>query len=160
MRPAKLVHALWFLATPACFAAPPPSQRVADVARDVNTASRFGTLEPILMHSADGARETIAKRRAKWGSDVRVLDLELTGVTMKDAENATVVVNFEWMRLDEDLLRQTRVEQTWRGVSEGKGWEIVRERRIGGDIGLFGEPVARLDSEPTEDVQFASKTIR
>ena len=55
----------------------------------------------------------------------------------------------------------TRVEQMWRGSTGDKGWSLVRERRISGDIGLFGERVARLDTpEPHGDVQFPSKTIR
>lgn len=143
-----------------CFAAPPPSQRVADVAREVNLAARFGRMEVALEHTSEGARARFSEHRRDWGNAVRVLDLELTGLSMKDAENATVVVDIQWMRVDEDLLRSTRVEQSWRGSTEDRGWSLVRERRVGGDLGLFGERVARLDPEPHQDVQFASKTIR
>jgi hypothetical protein len=144
-----------------CFAPPPPSARVADIARDVNEAARFGRMDVALEHTADGARDHFAKHRAKWGNEVRVLDFELSSLNMKDSEHATVLVDIQWMRVDEDLLHLTRVEQTWRGASGDHGWSLVRERRIGGDIGLFGERVARL--EPPEqhgDVQFPSKTIR
>ena len=144
-----------------CFAPPPPSQRVADVARNVNEAARFGRMDAALEHTADGAREHFAKHRASWGNAIRVLDFELTSLSMKDSENAKVLVDIQWMRVDEDLLRTTRVEQTWRGAAGDHGWSLVRERRIGGDIGLFGEHVAR--AEPTEqhgDVQWATKTIR
>ena len=144
-----------------CFAPPPPSQRITDVARELNTAARFGRMDLALEHTADGAREHFAKHRQTWGNTVRVLDFELSSLSMKDSENATVLVDIEWMRVDEDMLKTTRVEQTWRGSTGDHGWSLVRERRIGGDIGLFGERIARLDApEQHGDVQFPSKTIR
>jgi hypothetical protein len=157
----RLLPALACLLLSGCFAPPPPSQRVADVARDVNEAARFGRMDLALEHTADGAREHFAKHRASWGNSVRVLDFELSSLSMKDTENARVLVDIQWMRVDEDLLLMTRVEQMWRGSTGDKGWSLVRERRISGDIGLFGERVARLDTpEPHGDVQFPSKTIR
>jgi hypothetical protein len=144
-----------------CMAPPPPSQRVADAARETNLAARFGRMDFALEHTADGAREHFSKRRAAWGNAVRVLDFELSGLKMRDSENATVLVDIQWMRVDEDTLKTTRVEQSWRGGSEDHGWVLVRERRLAGDIGLFGERVARLDNPAAHgDVQFATKTIR
>jgi hypothetical protein len=158
VRPALLVPAV--LLVTGCFAAPPPSQRVADVAREVNLAARFGRMELALEHTSEGERSHFSRHRQDWGNGVRVLDLDITGLSMKDAENATVQLDIQWMRVDEDLLRTTRVEQSWRGTTEDNGWSLVRERRVSGDLGLFGERVARADPEPHADVQFPSKTIR
>jgi hypothetical protein len=161
MRKSVYVLAACFAVLPACMAPQPPSQRVADVARETNLAARFGRMDFALEHTADGAREHFGKRRAAWGNAVRVLDFELSGLKMKDSENATVMVDIQWMRVDEDVLKTTRVEQSWRGGTEDHGWVLVRERRIGGDLGLFGERVAHLDAPRThDDVQFATKTIR
>jgi hypothetical protein len=144
-----------------CFLAPPPSQRVADVARELNTAARFGRMDLALEHTADGAREHFSKHRAAWGTEVRVLDFELASLSMKDSENATVLVDIQWMLVAEDMLRMTRVEQSWRGSTDDHGWSLVRERRLSGDIGLFGERVARAEpATPRDDIQFPSKTIR
>lgn len=149
------------LALSGCMAPPPPSQRVADIAREVNLAARFGRMDLALEHTAEGARPSFTKRRAGWGGPVRVLDFELASLSMKDSENATVVVDIQWMRIDEELLRMTRVEQTWRGGTEDHGWVLVRERRVAGDLGLFGEKIARAEPRPEHgDVQFPSKTIR
>lgn len=140
---------------------PPPAQRVSDVAREVNLAARFGQLDTALGHTAEGARRTFAAHRASWGGPVRVLDLELSSLSMQDNENAILLIDFQWSRPEEDTLHVTRVEQTWRGGIEDKGWMIVRERRVSGDLGLFGERVARAEPvEPPKDVQFVSKTIR
>src|SRR5690349_3767079 len=148
------------LAATACIA-PPPSQRVADVAREVNQAARFGRMDLALEHTADGARRHFTAHRAAWGGPVRVLDLELSGLSMEDNEHAVVLVDIQWSRLDENTLHQTRVEQTWRGGIDDHGWMLVRERRVAGDLGLFGERVARSEPvAPRDDVQFASKTIR
>ncbi|HVU01022.1 MAG TPA: hypothetical protein VHE30_04690 [Polyangiaceae bacterium] len=161
MRPSAVLAAVAFLALPACMAPPPPGQRVAEVARETNLAARFGRMELALEHTADGARRHFTRRRSSWGNEIRVLDLELTGVHMDDSENATVNVDIQWMRVDEDTLRVTRVEQNWRGASGDHGWMLVRERRVGGDLGLFGERVARAETRaPREDVQFATKVIR
>lgn len=160
MRTGVWLVALGFLALPGCFAPPLPSQRVADVARELNTAARFGRMDLALEHTAEGARPHFQKHRADWGNAVRVLDFELSSLAMKDAENATVVIDIQWMRVDEDTLHVTRVEQGWRGSTEDKGWSLVRERRVGGDLGLFGERVARVEAPTHGDVQFASKTIR
>jgi hypothetical protein len=156
----RRIVALSCLLVTGCFAPPPPSQRVADVARNVNDAARFGRMDLALEHTADGAREHFAKHRETWGNAVRVLDFELSSLSMKDSEHATVLVDIQWMRVDEDTLRLTRVEQTWRGAGGDHGWSLVRERRVGGDIGLFGEKVARLEPPEHGDVQFPSKTIR
>jgi hypothetical protein len=152
---------LWIamFVTTGCIA-PPPSQRVADVAREVNLAARFGRMDLALEHTASGARRHFTAHRAEWGGPVRVLDLELSNLAMQDAENAVVLVDIQWSRLDENTLHSTRIEQTWRGGTEDHGWTLVRERRVGGDLGLFGERVARAEPEPHGDVQFATKTIR
>lgn len=161
MRKCAHLLAVCLATIPACMAPRPPSQRVADVARETNLAARFGRMDFALEHTADGAREHFSKRRLDWGNAVRVLDFELSGLRMKDAENAVVMVDIQWMRVDEDTLKVTRVEQSWRGGAEDHGWMLVRERRVSGDLGLFGERVARLDHEkPHGDVQFATKTIR
>lgn len=140
---------------------PPPSQRVADVAREINLAARFGRMDLALEHTATGARRHFSAHRSQWGGPVRVLDMELAGLSMQDAENAVVLVDFQWTRLDESTMHSTRIEQTWRGGSEDHGWTLVRERRIAGDLGLFGERVARAEPEERhDDVQFATKTIR
>ncbi len=145
----------------ACALSPPPAQRVAEAARELNSAARFGEMDVALQHTAEGARAHFAKHRVDWGHMVRVIDFNVSGLSMKDSENATVMVDIQWTRLDEDTLRETQVEQTWRGTTEDNGWALTRERRVSGDLGLFGERVARLDSTaPREDVQFASKTIR
>jgi hypothetical protein len=148
------------LAAAACIA-PPPSQRVANVAREVNLAARFGRMDLALEHTAPGTRRHFSVHRSQWGGPIRVLDMELAGLSMHDSENAIVLVDFQWTRLDENTMRSTRIEQTWRGGSEDRGWTLVRERRIAGDLGLFGERVALPEpSEPHRDVQFATKTIR
>lgn len=144
-----------------CFAPQPPSQRVSEVARELNTAARFGRMDLALEHTAAGAQDHFRKHHAAWGNSVRVLECELASLAMKDSENATILVDVQWMLVDEDMLRTTRVEQTWRGSGQDNGWSLTRERRVAGDIGLFGEHVARLEAPGgTDDVQFPSKTIR
>lgn len=142
-----------------CMAPPSPSQRVADAARELNLAARFGRMDVALERTSEGAREHFLRRRSEWGKDVRVVDVELAGLDMPDSEHAKVLVDVSWVRLEESVLRSTRVEQRWKNETR-QGWQLVRERRFAGDYGLFGESVTVLHPEPRGDVHFPSKTIR
>lgn len=144
-----------------CLTPPSASQRVTDAARELNLATRFGRLDVAVGRTAPGSRELFLKRRTDWGKNVRVMDVTLAGLDMSDRDNATVVVDLAWMRMDEGTLRSTRVEQTWKNGDEGRGgWLLVGEKRLAGDFGLFGEAVTVLRPPSRGDVHFPSKTIR
>lgn len=142
-----------------CLAPPSPAQRVTDAARELNLAARFGRMDVALERTADGARDHFMRRRTHWGQDVRVVDFELAGLEMPDVDHATILVDVQWVRLTEGSLRATRVEQTYRNGDKG-GYRLVRERRLSGDLGLFGEPTQHANAAPHGDVHFPSKTIR
>jgi hypothetical protein len=140
-----------------CLAPQGPASRATDAARELNLAARFGRMDVAVGRTSAGARSSFLERRAEWGKNVRVLDVELAGMAMKNHENALIYVDVAWVRMDEGALRTTRVAQTWRDADSG--WQLVREQRVAGDVGLFGEYVER--ARPAHrDVQFPSKTIR
>lgn len=140
-----------------CLAPQGPASRATDAARELNLAARFGRMDVAVGRTAAGARSSFLERRAEWGKNVRVLDVELAGMAMKNPQNALFYVDVAWVRMDEGALRTTRVAQTWRDVDSG--WQLVREQRVAGDLGLFGEHVE--SARPAHrDVQFPSKTIR
>jgi hypothetical protein len=142
-----------------CFRPPGPAEEAGDAAREFNATARFGDLGAVIGMTATGVREELATRRAEWGKDVRVVDLELAGITMEDREHANVIVDFSWTRLNEGTLKTTRVLQVWN--NETGNWTLTREKRVGGDLGLFGEPVAALEApEPHRDVHFETRVIR
>lgn len=139
-----------------CFGPPSQAARVTDAARELNLATRFGNMDVAMGHTAKGAREAFLERRAAWGRQLRIVDVELAGLAMKDEMLATVQVDVAWVRVDEDTLRSTRVAQIWR---DDGGWRLVRETRVAGDIGLFGEPVS-TDHRQRPDVHYPSRSIR
>lgn len=141
-----------------CLAPPSQSQRVTDSARELNLATRFGRMDVALGHAAKGAQQSFLERRAEWGKGIRIVDVELAGLSMKDEMNATIQVDVSWVRVNDDTLRTTRLAQVWR---DDGGWRLVRELRMAGDLGLFGEPLpAPLEQAGQRDVQFATKIIR
>jgi hypothetical protein len=107
--------------------------------------------------TSQNVRESFLQHRAAWGRDVRVLDVELGSFSMPSGDHAAVEVDYSWSRTNESQLRTTRVAQDWRDA--GGGFKLVRERRIAGDVGLFGEAVPLAAAAPTRDVQFATKVI-
>lgn len=142
-----------------CMQPPSNAARLTEAAREMNLAARFGRLDLAAEHTANGAREHFLKRRVQWGGDVRVVDVQLSGLDMKDDTNAVVHVDVAWMRMNEGELKVTRVGQQWQ--ERKSGWRLVRERRVSGDLGLFGEPMAKTEPKaPSPDVHFPSKTIR
>ena len=140
-----------------CLAPQGPASRATDAARELNLAARFGRMDVAVGRTSAGARSSFLERRAEWGKNVRVLDVELAGMAMKNPQNAMIYVDVAWVRMDEGALRTTRVAQTWRDADSG--WQLVREQRVAGDVGLFGEYVERPRAAH-RDVQFPSKTIR
>jgi hypothetical protein len=142
----------------ACIAPPSPSELANDAARDMNLAARFGNLGAAAAHAAEGERTEFLKRRSQWGESIRILDTDLAGFEMKGADKAMVYVRISWLRQDELDVRNTRVEQHWRDLQVG-GWQLVREKRFDGDIGLFGEHVERAPTQ-AKDVHFPTKVIR
>ena len=146
------------LAGVGCLAPATPAQRVTDAARELNYAARFGRMDLAAALAADGARSHFLERRSQWGRDVRVVDVQMTGLSLKeDGKTALITVDVAWTRMDEGSLRSTRLAQIWK--DQPGGWKLTRERRIQGDLGLFGEHVDTVKA-PSPDVHFASKTIR
>ena len=62
-----------------------------------------------------------------------------------------------WKVVDESQLRATRVAQVWR--SKDGDWQLTREKRVAGDLGLFGEHVEVVHPE-IRDVQYPTTTLR
>ena len=141
----------------ACMMPPPASEKATDAARDLNLAARFGRIDLAAEHALKEARADFIERRALWGGMIRVVDVELSGMSMPDSDHAVFQVDYSWMRADEDTLRSTRVAQHWNSLKGG--WALESEKRVGGDVGLFGEPVEVL-RPVRRDTQFATKVIR
>jgi len=141
-----------------CMAPATPTQRLADAARELNESSWFGRMDLAASHATAPARARFLERRTDWGKDIRILDMSLAGMQLEDeGQRAVINVDVAWTRMDESALRATRVAQVWR--QEEDGWKLTRERRVAGDVGLFGEHVEVLHP-PSPDVHFASRTIR
>lgn len=141
----------------ACMAPPSQSQRLTEAARELNLSSRFGRMDIAVTHAAKPVRSIFLERRASWGHELRVLDVELAGLSMKDEHHAVVKVDVQWMRMDESSLRVTRLAQVW--TDDSGSWEMTREKRVAGDMGLFGEQVEVLHPEH-RDAHFPVTTIR
>jgi hypothetical protein len=142
--------------TAACLAPAPAAERATDAARELNVAARFGRMDVALSRTTGSVRENFIRRRSEWGREIRVVDVELAGMSLPDSEHAIVEVDYAWMRMSEGILRTTRVAQHWR--DGGGGWRLEREQRAAGDLGLFGEAV-QVEKPPRRDVQFATKVI-
>jgi hypothetical protein len=114
-----------------------PGQLLADSAYDMNTATRFGRMDVALEHVGPAAQGDFTKRHAGWGRELRIVDVELTGLRMRASDEADVTVNVMWQRPDEAHVRSTQLAQRWQDARGG--WRMTSEERSGGDVGLLGE---------------------
>jgi len=145
----------WVLA--GCYAPPSVTQRVSDAARDLNLAARFGDLEGAAALAAPAVRAEFLARRALWGGEIRILDVELQGLRVDEAAaRAFVEVNVSWMRTSESALRVTRIAQVWR--ERDGDWLLTQEERVAGDVGVFGEPIEVPADEPQQR-QFETRRL-
>jgi hypothetical protein len=134
------------------------SQRLMDAASELNMAARFGRMDVAAGHTSNTSREVFLERRQSWGSDIRVLDVNLANLVLSDAEHAEVVVQYAWTRMNEGVLRNTSTKQFWENPKH-TGWRMAREQRAGGDAGLFGEPSVARVTTPAADAHFRTKSL-
>lgn len=134
---------------------PTPAQKATEAARELNMAARWGKMDEAMGRTAPKARPGFAKRHAGWHDNIRIVETELAGLNMKDATHATVQVDVSWMFSDDPTLRVTRLTQEW---SDAEGdWIMLKEKKLSGDPGLFGEKVKR--AEKPKDKHFPSRVI-
>lgn len=146
MRSLALTWAL-FTATVGCIGPPSPSQRLADSAYETNVASRFGRMDVALANVATASRADFARKHAAWGKDIRVVDVDFSGMNLISKEQAEVYVTVAWQRPAEAELQVTNVVQRWRDDEDG-GWRLVEEKRASGSYGLLDdEPPAGAEPE-------------
>jgi hypothetical protein len=140
-----------------CFAPASPTMRVNDAAHDLNIATRFGKMELAVSHVDASVRADFMARRSQWGREIRIIDVDLGSVDVRDETHAVVTIEVSWVPLRDDILRSTRVTQTWE--DRGKGWKLTREVRASGDQGLFGE-VLEVQDAPHPDVHLPTRTLK
>ena len=131
---------------------------VHDEANELNIASRFGRLDVASQLAAPEAQRVFLERRKSWGSEIRVLDLQISHVQVKDQNNAEVTLQVDWTRPNEGLLRSTWLQQTWRSKNQGP-WRLESERQVQGDRGLFGEKAKARYLTPNHDTQFQTRSL-
>jgi hypothetical protein len=139
-----------------CVTPPTPAERVTDAAMALNVAARFNQLDVATARAAAAHRDEFVRRHAAWGQTLRIVDVEMASLSLPESDRAVVLVDYAWIRNNEGTIRTTRVEQHWK---DDAGWHLVRERRLAGDSGLFGEPVEEAPPATQPDKQFATRTI-
>jgi hypothetical protein len=142
MRPSVAVFAAFALAAAGVAGCSPAQSALAsvqEVAQQMNLDAQFGRTEIAMDSVALDAREDFAAHHRGWGTSVRIADIELAGMRAHGDHDVDVLVRVAWYRPEQQELRVTTVKQGWR---DKKGWQLVAEQRLDGDLGLLGEPVA------------------
>ncbi|MBI4703397.1 MAG: hypothetical protein HY744_19970 [Deltaproteobacteria bacterium] len=134
---ARLAAALVLvLAACSCLGPASSGQKLRDAAYDLANAVRFGRLDIALGYVEPEDQAAFATRRAGWGRELRVVDVELESLRLLDSDNAEVNLSVVWHRLDETTIRVSQIGQRWRQGRDD--WLMVEEQRTGGAPGIFG----------------------
>ena len=123
------------LALAGCVAPPTASQRLSESAYDFNTAMRFGRMDIAAEHVREIARDEFTKKHAGWGKSIRIVDIEMSGISMRKDGDADVVVAVSWQWAAETTMRSTDVTQRW--TSTHGTWTMISEEEHGGDKGVI-----------------------
>jgi hypothetical protein len=143
-------------ATLACI--PPSGLALAQqTAQDLNVSERFGQSEEAMDHVAPEARDDFVTHHKDWGRTIQVADVELTGMHAHGEHDVDVLVRVGWYRATEQELRTTTVQQGWK---DKKGWQLVSEKRVDGDVGLLGEAVVYESPPQVERAPAQFPTVR
>ena len=91
------------------------------------------------------------------GSDAKAMR-----TSFREDGDANLFLHIAWQRANESEIHESTVLQRWH---DDRGtWQLAAEDRVGGDVGLFGEPMtqqAGADPVPAgRDVQFRTTVIR
>jgi hypothetical protein len=122
-----------------CMPPPGPFERLTYTAHETGTALRFGRLDLALALVRAEVQQEFAVRHARWGRDVRIVDLEVTGVRMFTEEEAEVQLAVSWHRLSETTVRTSGILQRWNRI-KGDDWRIAGVMPAGGSPGLLADP--------------------
>src|SRR5262249_14722833 len=134
-----------------------PVQRVQDAANELGTATRFGRMDIAMERVSRAGREQFARRHAGWGNSIRIVDVDVLGLRLRDKEHADVALAVNWQRLDDSEMRSTEIAQHW--TDHRGAWLLETEERASGDVGLLGEPTTVVRPQRS-GAQFESITIR
>ncbi|MCU0656983.1 MAG: hypothetical protein MUF64_17525 [Polyangiaceae bacterium] len=147
MRPLHALAAL-ALALTAC-AAPSRAQRVQEAAYELNVGLRFGHTSMALEKVASQERAEFLKRHRHWNGKLRVVDVDLVGMNVREGE-ADVFVSIQWQRSDLSDVFTSVIQQKWK---DHRGtWLLTSEALAQGDKGLFLEETRTAGAEePREE---------
>lgn len=113
-------------------------ERLTNAAYDLNTATRFGRMDVAVSHVASHAQADFMARHREWGRDMRVVDVELSGLRMVTPDTAEVTLAISWHRLSSANIETSFVAQKWTSTTDG--WKLATELRASGSPGLYAAP--------------------
>ncbi len=127
-----------FISFIGCVPPPGPMEKLTNAAYDFTSATRFERMDVAASLVVSHAQEDFLARHRKWGSDLRIVDVELKGVRLVTPDTAAVSLSVSWHPLNSTEIRTSLLAQKW--TSTGDGWRMATEGRTGGAPGLFAAP--------------------
>lgn len=143
--------------TASCIPASNSAQKFSDAAYEVAMAHRFGRLDLVVDAVPPKDREAFVLAHEDWGRTIRILDVELGAMGVRDEGNAQARLVVGWQRVDEMTLRSSTVEQHWKSDEDSGGWYLASEVVVAGDPRLLAAPEPVDPSETPEAKPKADK---
>jgi hypothetical protein len=120
-----------------CISPQSATQKLTDSAYEVAMATRFGRMDILIQAVRPASRDAFIAAHSGWDSDMRILDVELTGIQVVEPGVAHTHLTVSWHRMDEATLRTSVIRQTWTNGDDA--WAIDKEEISSGDKGLLDD---------------------
>lgn len=121
----------------ACISPQSATQKLTDSAYEIAMATRFGRMDILVQAVRPQSREAFIAAHAGWGDEMRILDVELTGIQVVEPGVAHTHLTVSWHRIDETTLRTSVLRQTWTNGDDA--WAIEKEEVSSGDRALLDD---------------------
>lgn len=135
----QIVMALTSVLFVGCMA-PSRAQRAQESIYEANMGMRFGAMSGALEMVEPKARKAFIEQHGAWHKDLRIVDLEITGMSQRPDNDFDVSVVVAWQRSTETTMHVTTLVQRW-GNPDGR-WVWREEKRAQGDAGLVNDATA------------------
>jgi hypothetical protein len=131
---------------------------VQEAAYELNMGTRFGRM-PLEKVAASSREKFIAQHKA-WQGPIRIVDVDLAGMSVPKSGDATVMIAVGWQRADEQDMRSSVVAQKWR--EERDGWMLASETVADGDPTIFDatRPGSTGAPGPSQASRYQTTVIR
>lgn len=118
---------------------------------------RFGAMSGAAQWVPANAKKKFLEQYGQWHKDIRIVDLDIVGMTPGPNECFDVLIAVSWQRSTDADIHSTTISQRW-GNPKGQ-WALLSSERVQGDRGLIADatPADAVDTAAAQSPSWSSR---